>query len=103
MRPQTKQTAEKHHRELQQSLQQEAKEDCRLDAGSQGCEATTIGAEPQRRALEEAQARAAALASELAGAQREIETQAAQSKRRVDAATKQKQAAESPSRNCSKP
>jgi predicted RNase H-like nuclease (RuvC/YqgF family) len=52
-------------------------------------------AEPQRRALEETQARAAALASELAGARREIETQAAQSQKAVDVATKQKQAAES--------
>ena len=51
-------------------------------------------AEPQRRALEEAQARAAALASELAGTQREIETQAAQSQKAVDEALQQKQAAE---------
>ena len=52
-------------------------------------------AEPQRRALDEAQARAAALASELAGTRREIETQTAQSQKAVDAATKQKQAADS--------
>ena len=52
-------------------------------------------AEPQGRALEEAQARAAALASELAEKSREIETQAAQSQKAVDAATKQKQATES--------
>ena len=58
-------------------------------------QAMSASAEPQRRALEEAQARAAALASELAGTQREIETQAAQWQKAVDAATKQKQAAES--------
>ena len=51
-------------------------------------------AEPQRRALDEAQARAAALASELAGTRREIETQAAQSQKAVDEAVQQKQAAE---------
>ena len=57
-------------------------------------QAKTPAAEQQRRALEEAQARAAALASELAGSRREIETQAAQSQKAIDAATKQKQAAE---------
>ena len=51
-------------------------------------------AEPQRRALEEAQARAAALASELAGTRREIETQAAQSQKAVNEAVQQKQTAE---------
>jgi len=55
----------------------------------------TANAEPQRRALEEAQARAAALASELAGKSREIETQAAQSQKAAEAATTQKQATES--------
>src|SRR6185295_5090950 len=39
-----------------------------------------------RRALEDAQAHAAALASELAGTRREIETQAAQSQKAVDEA-----------------
>ena len=62
---------------------------------AKAAQAMTADAEPQRRALEEAQARAAALASELAGKSREIETQAAQSQKAVDAATKQKQAAES--------
>ena len=42
----------------------------------------------------EAQARAAALASELAGTQREIETRAAQSQKAADEAVQQKQAAE---------
>ena len=54
----------------------------------------TANAEQQRRALEEAQARAAALASELAGTRREIETQAAQSQKAVDEAVQQKQTAE---------
>src|SRR4029453_2022938 len=49
----------------------------------------------QRRALKEAQARAAALASELAGKSREIETQAAQTQKAAGAATKQTQATES--------
>ena len=47
-------------------------------------------AKPQRRAFDEAQARAAAL-----GTRREIETQTAQSQKAIDAATKQKQAADS--------
>ena len=51
---------------------------------AKAAQATTASAEPQRRALEEAQARAAALASELAGTRREIETQAAQSQKAVD-------------------
>jgi hypothetical protein len=50
----------------------------------------TANAEQQRRALDEAQARAAALASELAG----IETQATQSQKAVDEAVQQKQTAE---------
>jgi len=47
----------------------------------------------QRRALEEAQARAAALASELAGMRREIETQAEQSQKALDEAIKEKKQA----------
>jgi hypothetical protein len=62
---------------------------------AEAAQAKTAAAEPQRRALEEAQARAAALASELAGTRREIETQAAQSQKAVDEAIKQKQATES--------
>ena len=87
--------------EARQSLKNEqrseasANELAALDAGSQGRARTmTATAEPQRRALEEAQARAAALASELAGTRREIETQAAQSQKAVDEAMQQKQAAE---------
>ena len=82
--------------ELQQSLQQEQKKTAALMQEAKTAQAeTTAAAEPQRRALEEAQAHAAALASELAGTRREIETQAAHSQKAVDAATKQKQAAES--------
>jgi hypothetical protein len=54
----------------------------------------TANAEQQRRALDEAQARAAALASELAGTRRETETQVAQSQKAVDEAVQQKQTAE---------
>jgi chromosome segregation ATPase len=62
---------------------------------AKAAQAMTASAEQQRRALEVAQARAVALASELTGTRREIEAQAAQSQKAVDAATKQKQAAES--------
>jgi hypothetical protein len=54
----------------------------------------TANAEQQRRALDEARARAAALASELAGTRREIETQATQSQKADDEAVQQKQTAE---------
>ena len=90
-----KQAAESTIAELRQSLQQEQKKTAALMQEAKAAQAMTANAEPQRRALEEAQARAAALASELAGTRREIETQAAQSQKAVDAATQQKQAAES--------
>src|SRR6185437_3309575 len=90
-----KQAAESIIAELRQSLQQEQKKTAALMQETKAAQATTTGAEQQRRALEEAQAHAAALASELAGTQREIETQAAQSQKAVDEAIKQKQAAES--------
>ena len=57
-------------------------------------QAITANAEHKRRALDEAQTRAAAPASELAGTHREIETQAAQSQKAVDEAVQQKQMAE---------
>jgi hypothetical protein len=81
--------------ELQQSLQQEQTKTAALMQEAKDARATATVSEQQRRALEEAQARAAALASELAGTRREIETQAAQSQKTVDAAVQQKQAAES--------
>ena len=55
--------------ELRQSLQQEQKKTAALMQEAKAAQAMTTGAEQQRRALEEAQARAAALASELAGTQ----------------------------------
>jgi hypothetical protein len=54
----------------------------------------TANAEQQRRALDEAQARASALAGELVGARRTIETQAAQSQKAVNEVGRQKQTAE---------
>ena len=87
--------------EARQSLKNEqrseasANEPATLMQEAKAGQAMAADAEPQRHALEEAQARAAALASELAGTRREIETQAAQSQKAVDAATEQKQAAES--------
>ena len=80
--------------ELRQSLQGEQKKTAALMQEAKASQATTTAAEQQRRALEEAQARAAALASELAGKSREIEIQAAQSQKTIDEATEQKQAAE---------
>ena len=61
---------------------------------AKAAQATTASAEQQRRALEEAQARAAALASELAGTRREMESWDVQSRKAEDAAAQQKQAAE---------
>ena len=96
MRPsKQKQATESTIAELQQSLQQEQKKTAALMQEAKAAQATAADAKPQRRALDEAQARAAALASELAGTRREIETQTAQSQKAVDAATKQKQAADS--------
>ena len=54
----------------------------------------TASTEHHRQALDEERAHSAALTSELAMAQREIESQAAQSQRAVDEAMKQRQAAE---------
>ena len=92
-----------HHRGTATIPAAGAKEDRRPDAGSQGRASEATAAEPQRRALEEAQARAAALASELAGTRREIETQAAQSQKAVDAATNRSRRRRPPSRNCDNP
>ena len=91
---QQKQAAEAAIAHLQQSLQQEQKKTAALMQEAKAAQATMTAAEPQRRALDEAQARAAALASELAGTQREIETRATQSQKAVDVAVQQKQAAE---------
>ena len=63
----------------------------------------TGNAEPQGRALKEAQARAAALASELAGKRREIETQAAQSQKASMKPCSRSRRRRPPSRNCDNP
>ena len=81
-------------RNCDDALQQEQKKTATLTQEAKAAQATTTAAEPERRALEDAQARAAALASELAGTRREIETQAAQSQKAVDEAVQQKQTAE---------
>jgi len=91
---QQKQTAESTITELRQSLQQEQKESATLIQEAKAAQAMTASAEQHRRALVEAQARAAALASELAGTRREMESWDLQSQKAVDAATKEKQAAE---------
>src|SRR4029077_8645562 len=88
-----KQTAEATAAELRQFLEQEQKKTAALMQEAKAAQAMTTGAEQQRRARDEAQARAAALASELAGTRREIETQAAQSHKAVDEAVWQKQTA----------
>ena len=79
---QQKQTAEAAIADLQQLLQQEQKKTAALtqEVGA-ARQAMTANAEQQRRALDEARARAAALASELAGTRREIETQPRSRKR----------------------
>jgi hypothetical protein len=89
-----KQAAEAATVELRQSLQQEQTKTAALVQEAKTTQASRASVEPERRALEAAQARAAALASELAGARREIETQAAQSQKVVEEALQQKQAAE---------
>ena len=90
-----KQTAEGAIADLQQLLQQEQKKTAAVMQETKAAQAMAASAEQQRRALDEAQARAAALASELAGTRRETETQAAQSKKAVDEAVQQqKQTAE---------
>ena len=92
---QQKQAAEAATAELRQSLQQEQEKTAALMQQAKAAQAMAASAEPQRRALEEAQARAAALLSELAGTQREIETRAAQSQKALDEAVREKQAMES--------
>ena len=82
--------------QLQPSLQQDQKKTTALMQEVKAAQATAADAKPQGRALDEAQARDAALASEPTGIGPEIETQTAQSQKAVDAATKQEQAADSP-------
>ena len=77
--------------QLREALQQEQQKTAALTQEAKAGQATP---DPERRAIEDAQAHAAALASELAGMRREIETQAAQSQKAVDEAVQQKQTAD---------
>lgn len=80
--------------ELRQSLQQEQQKSAVLMTEAKAAQTVTANAEHQRRALDEAQGRAAALASELTAAGREIETRNVQLREKDDAASQQKQAAD---------
>ncbi|SDI69470.1 hypothetical protein SAMN05216338_102817 [Bradyrhizobium sp. Rc2d] len=80
--------------ELRQSLQDEQRKNADLVAEAKAAKAATANAEQQRRALEEAQAHAAALARELAEMRREIETRNVQLREANDAASQQRQAAD---------
>ncbi|RZN21447.1 hypothetical protein CWO90_33385 [Bradyrhizobium sp. Leo121] len=91
---QQKQTAEATIAELRQSLQQEREKTASIVEEAKTAHAATASAEQQRRALEEAQARAAALTNELTGTRREIEARDVQSRKANDAAAQQRQAAE---------
>jgi ABC-type glutathione transport system ATPase component len=90
-----KQAADSTIAQLQPSLQQDQKKTTALMQEAKAAQAAAADAEPQRRAFNETEARAAALASEPTGIGPEIETQTAQSLKAVDAATKQEQAADS--------
>ncbi|QOZ11161.1 hypothetical protein [Bradyrhizobium sp. CCBAU 51765] len=79
--------------ELRQSLQDERQKNADLAAQAKAAQAVTANAEQQRRALEEAQAHAAALARELAETRREIETRNVQLREANDEASQQRQAA----------
>ncbi|MDB5578137.1 MAG: hypothetical protein JWR80_3313, partial [Bradyrhizobium sp.] len=91
---QQKQTAEGTIADLRLLLQLEKEKTTALtQAVNAARQAMTANVEPQRRVLDEAPARAAALAGEPAGTRRAIETPAAQSQKAVDEAVQQKQAA----------
>ena len=92
MKPWQKQAAERPA-QLREALQQEQQKTAALTQ-----EAKAAQADPERRALEDAQAHAAALASELVGTRREIESKTAQSQKAVDEAV-----ARRPPPNCEKP
>jgi hypothetical protein len=91
---QQKQTAEATIAELRQSLRQEREKTAAFVKEAETSHGATASAEQQRRALDEAQARAAALTSELTKTRREIEARDAQSRKANDAAAQQRQAAE---------
>ncbi|MGY4484476.1 hypothetical protein ACVWWR_003667 [Bradyrhizobium sp. LM3.2] len=79
--------------ELRQSLQQERERSAVLVAEAKAARAVTADAEQQRRALEEARAHAAALASKLTVMRREIESRNVHLREAADAASQQEQAA----------
>ncbi|WP_129591004.1 hypothetical protein [Bradyrhizobium shewense] len=80
--------------ELRQSLQQEQEKNAVLVTEAKAAQAAGVDADRQRRALEEAQAHAAALESELAEVRREIETRNVQFREAENATRQQRQAAE---------
>ncbi|MET4291034.1 cell division septum initiation protein DivIVA [Bradyrhizobium sp. LB8.2] len=75
--------------ELRQSLQQERERSAVLVAEAKAARAVTADAEQQRRALEEARAHAATLASKLTEMRREIESRNVQLREAADAASQQ--------------
>ncbi|MBB4398473.1 hypothetical protein [Bradyrhizobium sp. ERR14] len=79
--------------ELRQSLQQEQEKNAILVTEAKAAQAAAADADQQRRALEAAQAHAAALESELAEVRREIETRNAQLRDAENAVLQQRQAA----------
>src|SRR5262249_11153716 len=83
---QQKRAAETAVAELRQSLQREQEKTAVLEREAKVAQATTAAGEVQRRALDEAQARAAALASELAATVHESEARVGQSQRAADEA-----------------
>lgn len=83
--------AEREIAELRQSLRDERQKNVELLA--KAAQAATTDAERQGRAVEEAQAHAAALARELAEARREIEARNVQLREANDAVSQQRQAA----------
>ncbi|MCK1745417.1 hypothetical protein IVA80_32790 [Bradyrhizobium sp. 139] len=85
--------ADRENAELRQSLQDERQKNAVLIAEGKTAQAVTANAEQQRRALEEAEAHAAALARELAETRRDIETRNAQLREVDAAASQQRQAA----------
>ncbi len=74
-------------------MQDERQKSAALAAEAKAAQAAAANAEQQRRAVEEAQAHAAALAKELAETRREIETRNVQLREANDAASQQKEAA----------
>ncbi|PJG51710.1 hypothetical protein CVM73_29790 [Bradyrhizobium forestalis] len=79
--------------ELRQSLQQERERNAALAQQADGARSATANAEQQRRALEEAQAHAAALEGKLAQTRRDIEILNGQLREANDAVSQQRQAA----------